>query len=353
MALFGSTPASSGSTELANDRTLADPPEDSISDMSFSSQADFLAVSSWDSKVRLYEVSSNGESQGRAMYEHQAPVLSVRWSPDGTKVVSGGCDNAVRLYDLQTQQSAQIGAHEAAVKSVRYVEIPGAASPMIATASWDKTLKYWDTRQQQAISTVALPERAYTMDTQKDLLVVGTAEKHVIVINLSSPGTIFKNSMSPLKWQTRVIACHPSGAGYAIGSIEGRCGIQYIDETQIPSKCFSFKCHRQPSPTARSESQIFSLNCISLHPVYGTLSTAGADGTFHFWDTDSKHRLKGFNPVGGSISATSFNRTGSIFAYAISYDWSKGYQHNNPQYPNTIKFHPTQDDEVKPRVKKR
>ena len=356
MALFGqssTTNSMTGSNDLANDRILANPPEDSISDLSFSSQAEFLAVSSWDSKVRLYEIAPSGESQGRAMYEHQAPVLSVRWSADGTKVISGGCDNAVRMYDLQSSQTTQVAVHDAPVKSVRYVEIPGAASPMIATASWDKTLKYWDTRQQQPISTVALPERAYTMDTQKDLLIVGTAERHVCIINLSNPGTIFKSVISPLKWQTRVIACYPSGASYAIGSIEGRCGIQNIGDSVDPSKSFSFKCHRQPVTTPRAESQVYALNAISLHPGYSTLSTAGSDGTFHFWDTDAKHRLKGFSSVGGSISATAFNRNGSIFAYAVSYDWSKGYQQNTPQYPNVVKFHATQDEEVKPRMKKR
>lgn len=364
MAFFGSStntntnnanglPATTGTNELSNDRVLSDPPEDAISDIAFSSQAEFLAVSSWDSKVRLYELAANGESQGRAMYEHQAPVLSVRWSPDGTKTISGGCDNAVRLYDLQTQQATQVGAHDAAVKSVRYVEIPGAAAPMVATASWDKTLKYWDTRQQQPISTVQLPERAYTMDTQKDLLVVGTAERHVCIFNLSNPGSIFKQVLSPLKWQTRVISCYPSGASYAIGSIEGRCGIQYIDEVQNSSKNFSFKCHRHSVTTPRAESQVYSVNAISLHPVYSTLSTAGSDGTFHIWDTDAKHRLKGFGPVGSNITATAFNRNGSIFAYAMSYDWNKGHQQNSQQFPNIVKFHATSDEEVKPRLKKR
>lgn len=32
---------------------------------------------------------------------------------------------------------------------------------------------------------------------------------------------------SPLKWQTRVISCFPSGEAYAVGSVEGRVGIQY------------------------------------------------------------------------------------------------------------------------------
>lgn len=153
--------------ELENDVTISNPPEDSISDISFSSQGDFLSVSSWDNKVRIYEVSPQGQTEGRAMFEHQGPVLSTRWSPDGTKVVGGGCDNAARLYDLQSGSSSQVAQHDQPIQSVRFVQIPNTADPVLATSSWDKTLKYWDLRQQQPVSTIQLPERAYTMDTAK------------------------------------------------------------------------------------------------------------------------------------------------------------------------------------------
>jgi mRNA export factor len=79
---------------------------------------------------------------------------------------------------------------------------------------------------------------------------------------------------------------------------------------------FSFKCHRD-------NSQVYSVNAISFHPVHGTFSTAGSDGTFNFWDKDSKQRLKMFPSVGAPIPCTTFNRNGTIFAYAASYDWSK------------------------------
>jgi mRNA export factor len=100
---------------------------------------------------------------------------------------------------------------------------------------------------------------------------------------------------------------------------------------------------------------VHAVNDISFHPQHGTFSTAGSDGTFHFWDKDAKHRLKGYPNVGGSITSTTFNKTGNIFAYAISYDWSKGYQGNVPGYPNKVMLHPVLPDECKPRpsVKKR
>ncbi len=112
---------------------------------------------------------------------------------------------------------------------------------------------------------------------------------------------------------------------------------------------FSFKCHRQSDPNQRDVAKVYSVNAISFHPQHGTFSTAGADGTFHFWDKDAKHRLKGFPEVGGPISSTAFSRTGNIFAYAVSYDWSKGYAHNNQSMPNKIMLHPVVGDECKPR----
>lgn len=82
-------------------------------------------------------------------------------------------------------------------------------------------------------------------------------------------------------------------------------------------KNFSFKCHRDDAKN------VYAVNDISFHPVHGTFSTAGADGTVSFWDKDSKQRLKPFPKTNGQISSTAFNRNGSIFAYGVSYDWSK------------------------------
>lgn len=368
MSFLGSsttaTNSSSASTgqELLNDITINNPPEDSISDLSFSPQQDLLAASSWDKKVRIYEIDPNsGNNQGRALFEHEGPVLSVKWSLDGTKVVSGGADKQVKLFDLQSQQAQQIGIHDAPVKSVAYVECGPTNTQVAVSASWDKTLKYWDMRTPQPISTLNLPERAYCMDSKQKLLVVGCADRHLSIIDLNNPQQIFKNTVSPLKWQTRSVACYPQGNGFAIGSIEGRCAIQYIDDNEQSKFGFSFRCHRKTpnsnttsalrTTISNTESQIYSVNSICFHPVYGTFSTAGSDGTFCFWDKDAKQRLKTFPAVNCTIPATCFNKNGTIFAYAMSYDWSQGHMGNRPDYPNQIKLHATKDEEIKQKKK--
>lgn len=95
------------------------------------------------------------------MYGHQGPVLSVCWNKvrlswssfhctpshriirvlhqDGTKILSGGADNAGRMFDITTGQSQQVAQHEAPIRVVKWIESPQGG--ILVTGSWDKTLK--------------------------------------------------------------------------------------------------------------------------------------------------------------------------------------------------------------------
>lgn len=81
--LFGSAASSAANAntmgDLSKDIQLNSPPEDTISNIAFSPQSDHLAVSSWDKKVRIYEVNAQG-GEGKALFEHEAPVFDCDWS---------------------------------------------------------------------------------------------------------------------------------------------------------------------------------------------------------------------------------------------------------------------------------
>ncbi|KAH7913204.1 WD40-repeat-containing domain protein [Hygrophoropsis aurantiaca] len=354
MSFFGGGTTSTTTPAVADkDIEVPEPPADSISSLAFSSAADYLAVGSWDNNVRLYEVGQGGQTQGKAMYSHQGPVLSVCWNKEGNKVISGGADNAARMFDITTGQAQQVAQHEAPVKVVKWIETPQGG--ILGTGSWDKTVKYWDMRSPTPVATVQLPERCYTMDVQYPLMVVGTAERHIQIFNLTNPNTPYKTITSPLKWQTRVVSCftNSTNSGFAVGSVEGRVAIQYVEDKDNANN-FSFKCHRRDqTPSAKDQSLVYAVNDISFHPVHGTFSTCGSDGTIHFWDKDARTRLKTFDAAPGPISATAFNRNGTIFAYAVSYDWSKGHSGMTPGHPNKLMLHACKDEEVKRRPAKK
>lgn len=141
--------------------------------------------------------------------------------------MSGGGDKAAQLYDVATGHATQVAAHDESVKCCKFLE---QSETILATASWDKTLKYWDLRSPQPIGTVQMPERVYSMDTRNRSLVAATADRHIVLIDLNNPTTVFKQVVSPLRWQTRVVTCFPDGTGYMVGSIEGRVGVQYLNE---------------------------------------------------------------------------------------------------------------------------
>jgi len=312
-------------------------PADGISCMAFSPKANYLIAGSWDNQVRCWEIGGTGASP-KASITHDAPVLCAAWSGDGSKVFSAGCDGKAKCWPLATGVPSYCAQHAAPIKTISYVD----DIQCLCTGSWDKTIKYWDGRQQNPAASVALPERVYCMDVRFPLAVVGTADRHIVIFDLRKPQQAYKTFTSPLKYQSRCIACFPDKTGFALGSIEGRVAIHHVEDKDS-GKNFAFKCHRDGN-------NIFAVNDIAFHPVYGTFATCGSDGTFNFWDKDSKQRLKPFARVTQPIPCCAFNSDGKIFAYASSYDWSKGSEFYNPQTAkNYIFLHAVQDNEIKNR----
>lgn len=52
---------------------------------------------------------------------------------------------------------------------------------VVVTGSWDKTVKFWDIRQNSGTAAAVLPvgERVYAMDAKGRTIVVGTADRNV------------------------------------------------------------------------------------------------------------------------------------------------------------------------------
>ncbi|KAG8086883.1 hypothetical protein GUJ93_ZPchr0010g11075 [Zizania palustris] len=319
-------------------------PGDSVSSLSFSPKSNLLVATSWDNQVRCWEIVGGG-SQPKASISHDQPVLCSAWKDDGTTVFSGGCDKQVKMWPLLSGGQAQtVAMHDAPVKEIAWIP----QMNLLVSGSWDKTLRYWDTRQASPVHVQQLPERCYTLTVNYPLMIVGTADRNLVVFNLQNPQAEFKRIQSPLKYQTRCLAAFPDQQGFLVGSIEGRVGVHHIDDSQ-QSKNFTFKCHREGN-------DIFSVNSLNFHPVHHTFATAGSDGAFNFWDKDSKQRLKAFSRCPLPITCSTFNSDGSIFAYAVCYDWSRGAENHNPATAKTsIYLHSPQESEVKgkPRIANR
>lgn len=357
---FGQTQALSTHNPMKSIEVVS-PPEDSISSLSFSPPSmpqTFLIAGSWDSKVSCWEIStvnSTVQTVPKAQQSHSLPVLDVCWSDDGTRVFSASCDKTVKMWDLASNQAIQVAQHDGPVKTCHWIKAPNYSCLM--TGSWDNTLKFWDTRSPTPMSTINLPDKCYCADVSYPMAIVGLANKQIILYNLEGQPQEAKRIEPPLRYQYRCISIfndkkpvNPQPNGFAVGSVEGRVAIQYVAPTS-PRDNFTFKCHRS-TENANGIHEIFAVNDIAFHPQHGTLATVGSDGKFSFWDKDARTKLKTSEQMEQPITRCSFSAKGELFAYAVSYDWSKGHEYFNPRKKNYIFLHSCYED-LKPRATKK
>ncbi|XP_036426884.1 mRNA export factor isoform X1 [Colossoma macropomum] len=352
--VFGST--TTDSHNPMKDVEVTSPPDDSISCLAFSPPTmpgNFLIGGSWANDVRCWEVQDNGQTVPKAQQMHTGPVLDVCWSDDGSKVFTASCDKTAKMWDLNSNQAMQIAQHEGPIKTIHWIKAPNYSC--IMTGSWDKTLKFWDTRSPNPMMSLQMPERCYCADVVYPMAVVATAERGLIVYQLENQPSEFRRIDSPLKHQHRCVAIFKDKqnkpTGFALGSIEGRVAIHYINPPNPTKDNFTFKCHRSNGTNTATPQDIYAVNAIAFHPVHGTLATVGSDGRFSFWDKDARTKLKTSEQLDQPITACCFNHNGNIFAYSSSYDWSKGHEYYNPQKKNYI-FLRNAAEELKPRNKK-
>uniref|UniRef100_A0A0G4GW59 Anaphase-promoting complex subunit 4 WD40 domain-containing protein n=1 Tax=Chromera velia CCMP2878 TaxID=1169474 RepID=A0A0G4GW59_9ALVE len=336
-------------------------PDDTISSLAWAKQGFVLACGSWDNSVRVWEIQTSNmppfyNAIQRCKYDHAAPVLCVAWQDDSTALFSSSVDGEVKMYQIQSQQAKTVGKHDRGARFVYWVQ----ELNCIVSGGWDGRVRFWQ-GQPNPVADVQLPERIFAMDVKFPVMVAATADHKVHIWNLQN---LAQNSnplrsiqMPNLKMQTRCLTLFPDKAGYAAGSVEGRCTIAWLEQQnpQRPGETrnFAFKCHRitPPGKQAGADDEIYPVSSIDFHPQMGTFATGGDDGTFVFWDKENKQRLKVFDSIKVPITCVKFSPDGSTFACATGYDWHKGHQGNTGQVPTKILLMKVDPENVKPKPK--
>ncbi|XP_063729373.1 protein Rae1-like [Symsagittifera roscoffensis] len=329
------------------------PPDDTLTALRFSPasvSSTFLTSTSWDNRVRCWEINQiAGTANPKAEQVLNSPLLDCCWHADGTKIFTADCEKQAKVWDLASNQIVQVAEHGAPIKSVRWIQSPQYSC--LVTGSWDKTVKFWDTKSPTPIFTIQLTERLYCADIMYPMAVFTTADRGIVVYSLEGGPKEYKKFDSPLKYQHRCVSIFKDAnggpTGFALGSIEGRVAIQYA-EGKDPKDNFTFKCHR--SNAVNNVQDIYAVNDIAFHPTHNTLVTVGSDGRFSFWDKDARTKIKTSEQFPLPLTSCAFSHDGKILAYAIGYDWSKGHEGNDVSKKSKIFLRPA-EEEMKPRAK--
>eukprot|EP00879_Flechtneria_rotunda_P018537 GHRR01019450.1.p1 GENE.GHRR01019450.1~~GHRR01019450.1.p1 ORF type:complete len:276 (+),score=52.45 GHRR01019450.1:177-1004(+) len=262
---------------------VAQPPTDGITRVRWS-RAERLLTTSWDQTVRMYDRTGTPQSAIKL----EAPLLDGCLQDDTTAFV-GQLDGGVSRIDLNTRQVVHTGSHSDGVKCTEWLETKG----LLATASWDCSLCYWDPRasaHSPAVLRVMLPGKAYSLTATNTHIIAATSGRHVHIYNLNRLDVLEQPPReSSLKYQTRCVAAFSGSPNFALGSVEGRVAMEVLDPSPAAQeRKFAFKCHRR---TEEGVDVVFPVNAIAHHPGYGTFATGGGDGVANIWDGNNKKRL--------------------------------------------------------------
>jgi WD40 repeat protein/uncharacterized caspase-like protein len=132
---------------------------DSVVSVTFSPDERHILSGSYDRTIRLWDAQTGAQLRLFADTDISIPhlgnlrdlITSVAFSPDGTRFVSGGYDNAVKLWDLATGTVVQrLEGHVARVNAVAF-------SPdgrRIVSAGLDTTIRVWAADSGKLLATI-------------------------------------------------------------------------------------------------------------------------------------------------------------------------------------------------------
>jgi len=241
--------------------------------VAFSPDGSRIVSGSTDNALRLWDANT-GALTGEPLHGHDGPVNSVAFSPDGSRIVSGSWDNTLRLWDANTGKTIgdPLHGHNSYVVSVAF----SPDGSRIVSGSWDKTLRLWDANTGKAIGK---PLRghdslvysvAFSPDGSR--IVSGSQDKTLRLWDANTGKAIGK----PLRGHDREVnsvAFSPDGSRIASGSTDNTLRLWDANTGKAIGK-----------PLIGHDDTVYS---VTFSPNGSRLVSSSWDKTLRLWDANT------------------------------------------------------------------
>jgi WD40 repeat protein len=108
-------------------------------DASFSPDGTMLATSDVDDAIRLWDVGTQ-QTLERKLTGHKSSVMAICFSPDGKTLATSGVDHTIKLWSVESGQDvATLKGHHGPVSGLAFSH----DGTVLASSSADKTVRLW------------------------------------------------------------------------------------------------------------------------------------------------------------------------------------------------------------------
>ncbi len=258
----------------------------------------FLASIGDDEQAIILWNVLNGKRQ-RMMQGNNPRTLSLGFSPDGNKLLSGGGDRLVRMWDVSTgRETKNLSGYTKVIKSVAFNK----QGSVLASALSDKegnNIRVWDIAGGKDPGTLIAPliqveSIAYTQDGAT-IAAGGTAlDNKSIALWSTQTGKLIKLLQADEN-SIRAIAFSPDGKLLASATTDSALQIWDVAKGEVVKK---FSGHKK------------TINGVRFSPDGAKVATASSDKTARIWDVASGKELKTLGGHSEWVNTVSFSPDG-------------------------------------------
>ncbi len=268
----------------------------------FSPDSTKFVTGGLDNAIKLWQ------SDGRELAQlngHSAPVRSTSFSPDGQTVLSSSSDKTISLWNLDGDRLHTFIGHTAAVWSARF----SPNGEMIVSGSADQTIKLWNCDGTEIATFVGHKGdvRTVLFSPNGKWIISGGADKTIRIWGLD--GTILQ-SFKGHTTDIRSMSINPSGTLLASGSGDNILKLWRLDQTNSSSESGKI------IENAIAIEEVFSIEAhssairsVSFSPDGTIIATGSADKNIKLWNLNGKE-LQIFKGHNEAVRSISFSRDG-------------------------------------------
>ncbi|KAK3838754.1 MAG: hypothetical protein JOS17DRAFT_713209 [Linnemannia elongata] len=234
--------------------------------VSYSRDGTLIATGSEDATIRIWSAET-GETL-RVLREHQDDVRCVRFSPQGNRLLSASKDFTVQIWDVKTgEQLGIIGRHVNPMWTVAY----SSDDRQLATGGEDMYIRLWDADTGEWLRTLrghisTVLDLSYSPDSNQ----LASCDKNSIVRLWNVHTGECLSTLSGHRFVVNTVAYSPCGDFIASGAVDGTVRLWKAGEAAVSD--------------AISDGQFDDANCVDISQDGKTIVSCHIDGTVQFRD---------------------------------------------------------------------